>query len=73
MIFCKTSKSHIQEATDVKTRMESRTELNFEDPVNNSKSSSCKSNRWTNEELLLAVQGVRQYGLDFKVIGIVVQ
>ena len=42
--------------------------MELEESVNNSKSSSCKSNRWTNEELLLAVQGVRQYGLDFKVI-----
>lgn len=30
------------------------------------------SARWTNEELLLAVQGVRKYGTDFKAIAEVV-
>ena len=38
-----------------------------DDSAMNSKTNAVKSNRWTNEELLLAVQGVRQYGLDFKV------
>ena len=38
-----------------------------DDPAMNPKTNAVKSNRWTNEELLLAVQGVRQYGLDFKV------
>lgn len=28
--------------------------------------------RWTNEELLLAVQGVRKYGKDFKAIAEVI-
>ncbi|XP_018322383.1 REST corepressor 1 isoform X2 [Agrilus planipennis] len=35
---------------------------------NNDNASSRINSRWTNEELLLAVQGVRKYGKDFKSI-----
>ena len=66
------SPSHLllvfQVAAEDKLEMERRGVIDAEDPILNSKSISVKSNRWTNEELLLAVQGVRQYGLDFKVI-----
>lgn len=38
----------------------------------NENTSSRINSRWTNEELLLAVQGIRKYGKDFKTIAEVI-
>ena len=57
----------LQIATEDRMELDGRDEVEMDDQLANSRSNTVKSNRWTNEELLLAVQGVRQYGLDFKV------
>lgn len=44
----------------------------LEDLRPNNDNSSRINARWTNEELLLAVQGVRKYGKDFKTIAEVI-
>lgn len=44
----------------------------LEDLRPNNENSSRINARWTNDELLLAVQGVRKYGKDFKTIAEVI-
>lgn len=58
----------IQQNKQVVSSLKRKHSDSLEDLRPSSDNSSRINSRWTNEELLLAVQGVRKYGKDFKSI-----
>lgn len=58
----------VQQNKQVISALKRKTTEGIDDVRPNADSTSRINARWTNEELLLAVQGVRKYGKDFKTI-----